>query len=295
MYAITGATGNTGHIIAKRLLKAGKNVRIISRDHDKSKDLVAKGAELHLGSHSDTELLKRVFQGVETVYALVPVNFHAADYYAFQMEYINALAEALEFCKVKNVVSLSSQGAQHPDGNGVIRGLYEMEKRFDSIEGLNTLHLRPGYFMENTLAQVGLIKQAGIMGSPLKGDIGLYMIATKDIGEYAAKRLLALDFEGKNHQDLHGQRDVTYNEVASIFGAVIDKPDLPYVQFQYEDFKKSMMENWGATESAADSMNEFIKMVNDGKADFPVRTTESTTPTSIEEFGEIFKFFYHHS
>ena len=32
MYVITGATGNTGSIIATTLLDAGKQVRIIARD-----------------------------------------------------------------------------------------------------------------------------------------------------------------------------------------------------------------------------------------------------------------------
>ena len=32
MYLITGATGNTGSVIAERLLKAGQKVRVVGRD-----------------------------------------------------------------------------------------------------------------------------------------------------------------------------------------------------------------------------------------------------------------------
>lgn len=292
MYAITGATGNTGKIISQRLLKAGKKVRVLSRYHDKAKELVSLGAELFIGSHDDADLLKRFFDGVEASYVLIPASFQSDDYLAFQMKYVNAITHALKNSKVKYAVTLSSQGAQHENGNGVVQGLNKMESELNGIDGLHTLHLRPGYFMENTLPQAGVIKQAGVMGSPLKGEINLYMIATKDIGEYAAKRLLALDFEGNNHQDLHGQRDVSYNEVAKIFGKAIGKDDLQYVQFSYDDFKQAMMENWGAKADAADRMNEFIRMINDGKADFPSRTAESTTPTSIEEFAQTFKRVY---
>jgi len=37
--------------------------------------------------------------------------------------------------------------------------------------------------MENTLNMVGLIKQAGIMGSPIKGDLPMPVIAIKDIAD----------------------------------------------------------------------------------------------------------------
>ena len=106
------------------------------------------------------------------------------------------MAEAMRECKIKYVVSLSSQGAHLESGSGVVLGLHKMENILNRIEGLNTLHLRPTYFMENTLGMIGLIKQAGIMGSPIKPDLTFPVIATKDIADYAAKRLLALDFKG---------------------------------------------------------------------------------------------------
>ena len=291
MYVITGATGNTGKIIASTLLDAGKQVRIIARDSEKAKDLTAKGAQLFQGSTNDVELLKKAFAGVNTVYAIIPTNMQAADYTAFQMEHVNAIAEAIEACNVKNVVALSSQGAHISGGSGIILGLHNMEERFSQIEGLNTLNLRPCYFMENTLGMVGLIKDAGIMGTPIKADLSFPIIATKDIADYAAKRLLALDFEGNNCQDLLGARNVTYAEIAKVYGKAIGKPDLNYVQFPYEDFKGAFM-GMGASESVADKMNEFLVRVNAGEIFITERHAESTTPTTIEEFSQTFSYIY---
>jgi len=42
------------------------------------------------------------------------------------------------------------------------------------------------------------------------------MIATKDVGAVAAEALLKLDFKGKQTQELQGQRDLNYKEVATI-------------------------------------------------------------------------------
>ncbi len=291
MYVVTGATGNTGKVIALNLLEAGKEVRIISRDAEKAKELTERGAELFLGSTDDAEFLKKAFNGATAVYAMLPMEWQADDYTAFQLKHATAIAEALDFCNVKYVVSLSSQGAHLENNSGVVLGLHKMEQLFDKIEGLNRLHLRPSYFMENTLGMVGLVKEAGIMGSPIKGDLSMPVIATKDIANYAAKRLLALDFDGKNIQDLLGARDVTYKEIASVYGASIGKPDLNYVEFSPKDFKEAFM-GMGASESVADKMNEFFERVNNGEVVIVERNAENTTPTTIEEFAHTFSYVY---
>ena len=44
MYVVTGASGNTGKIIARTLLDAGKDVRVIGRDAENLKELTSQGA-----------------------------------------------------------------------------------------------------------------------------------------------------------------------------------------------------------------------------------------------------------
>ena len=105
MYVITGATGNTGKPIALSLLKAGKKVRIISRNAEKAKELTDQGAELFMGDTSDAELLKKAFNGATAVYAMIPLAWQAENYTDHQVPHAKAIAEALEFCKVKYVVS----------------------------------------------------------------------------------------------------------------------------------------------------------------------------------------------
>jgi uncharacterized protein YbjT (DUF2867 family) len=130
------------------------------------------------------------------------------------------------------------------------------------------------------------------MGSPVKGDLTMTVIATQDIAAYAAKRLLSMDFKGKGIQYLLGQREVTYNEIAKMFGKAIGKPDLAYVEFPYEGLKQALL-GMGASESLADSMNTFIKKLNEGKVSADAkRTPESTTPTTIEEFSKTFAHVY---
>jgi len=64
------------------------------------------------------------------------------------------------------------------------------------------------------------------------------MIATRDIGAYAAERLLKLDFNGKRTQELQGERDLTLHEVVVVIAKGLRKPDLRYVQFPYDQVEK---------------------------------------------------------
>ncbi|OWY23692.1 NAD-dependent dehydratase [Sphingobacteriales bacterium UPWRP_1] len=249
MYVITGATGNTGKPIALALLAAGKKVRIITRNAEKAQELAEKGAEIMEGNWSNAETLAQALKGATAAYLMIPPNMQAPDFFAHQKKYADAFVTAIEASGLQYAVTLSSIGAHLPQKAGVVQGLQYMESRLNTIENLNVLHLRASYFMENLLGQIGLIKFAGVMGSPVKGNLKLGMVATKDIAAVATNRLLALDFSGKSVQYVLGSRDVTYNEVAAIAAPVTGKENLPYVEVSYEDFRNTMLQQWGESET----------------------------------------------
>jgi uncharacterized protein YbjT (DUF2867 family) len=293
MYVITGGTGNTGKPIALALLKAGKKVRVICRDAAKAKDLMDAGAELRIGDASDAAFLTEAFKGATAAYLMIPPNMQSDNFTNYQMLQVKAMATALVNCDVKYEVTLSSIGAHLERNAGVILGLHYAEQTFNAIPGLNTLHLRPTYFIENTLGMAAMAKHMGITGSPIKGDMPFPIIATKDIAAYAGKRLAALDFSGHNVQYLLGNRDVTYKEIAALYGNAIGKPDLPYVEFPYGDMKTTMVSQWGASESVADMFIEFMRAMNEGRIlSDATRDAGNTTPTPIEDFVPIFKQVY---
>ncbi len=61
MYVITGATGNTGSVIAERLLAAGEKVRVVGRDPKRLEKLTGKGAEPFIADVTDAgALTKRI-------------------------------------------------------------------------------------------------------------------------------------------------------------------------------------------------------------------------------------------
>jgi len=153
-------------------------------------------------------------------------------------------------------------------------------------QGLHALHLRAGYFMENTLAQIGIIKSFGMMAGPVRADVLLAMIATRDIGVAAAEALLRLDFEGQKTQELLGPRDMTYTEAAKIIGTAIGRPGLAYIQLPDEQVIQAMTE-MGISRNMAELLCEMSAAINSGymKALEP-RSAKNTTPTPFETFVE---------
>ena len=134
-------------------------------------------------------------------------------------------------------MALSSIGADKPDRVGPVVGLHNLEKKLEAIGGLNALFLRAGYFMENLLPQVNVLQAFGMVAGPIRPDLPLTMIATRDIGAAAADSLSKLDFAGKQSRELQGARNVTYSEVARVIGAAIGKPDLAYRQLPAAQLK----------------------------------------------------------
>jgi uncharacterized protein YbjT (DUF2867 family) len=294
-YVVIGATGHTGRPIVLGLLSQGHSVRILARHTAKTKELTDKGAVLFQGDGRDEELLKKIFDGADVLYTLIPMDAQSPDFFAGQVAHVSAVAGALKNSTIKHVVALSSIGAHLKSGAGVVQGLQKMEELFNVLEGINVLYLRAGYFLENGLGMAGMVKMLGILGTPLKGDLRIPMVATKDIAAVGLKHLLDLDFTGKSHIYVLGARDYSYEEIASIFGNAIGRPELKYMQFPYEDAKKAMM-MMGMGESVTDRMIEFTKAMNEGHVlSDHVRTAENTTPTTAEEFANIFSEVFENS
>jgi uncharacterized protein YbjT (DUF2867 family) len=284
MFVVTGATGNTGRVVANRLLDQGKKVRVIGRSRERLQPFTARGAEAFVADLADQSALTQAFSGADAVYAMIPPNAASQDFRSEQRRVSGAMAAALQNANVKHVVALSSIGADKESGTGPVAGLHEFEETLNRIGGLNIVHLRAGYFMENTLGQAGAIKAMGKTVGPLRGDLKLPMIATKDIGEQAAELLLAFDFTGKQTRELLGHRDLTMDEVTRIIGHAIDKADLQYLQLPGEQIQPLFVQ-LGMSDNVAGLLVEMSAGLNSGhmRALEP-RSARNTTPTSFETF-----------
>jgi uncharacterized protein YbjT (DUF2867 family) len=284
MYVVLGASGNTGQIVANNLLARGQKVRVVGRNSAHLQPLTAKGAETFIADVTDASALAKAFHQADSAYVMIPPNPVSTDPLGYANRVSDAIAAAIQRAGTKNIVALSSVGATLASGTGPVVGLYNLEQKLNQIGSANILYLRPGYFMENTLPQVNAIRQMNAVASPLRPDLKLPMIATRDIGTAAADMLLHPTIHGKQSRELLGQRDLTYTEVASTIGKAIGQPDLKYVQAPDDQFRGALLQ-MGMSEPFAKLLLEMIASLNSGKMRaLEPRTQQNTTPTTYETF-----------
>ena len=290
MHVILGASGNTGSIIANSLLSEGKNVRVVGRDAGRLQPFMRQGAEAFTATVSDAAALTKAFSGARAAYLMLPPAKSRED----QERDSDGIAKAVKESGLRYAVHLSSYGAQVAEGTGPVAGLHSSEQKLNAIGGLNVLHLRAAYFMENNLAAISMIQEMGIFGHALLPDLKMPMIATRDVGDYAAQRLLDLDFSGKQTRELLGERDLSMTEATTIIARGIGKPDLRYVQFPYDQMQQAL-EQMGMPPKKAAAYIEMFRAINASvlAAQEP-RSRENTTPTSFEQFvQDVFAPAYH--
>jgi uncharacterized protein YbjT (DUF2867 family) len=262
-YVITGGAGHISKPIVEKLLSAGHEVKVVARNAEHLQELKAKGAQPVIGSVEDLSFVKEAFAGADVVYTMVPPNFGANDLKKYIATVGKNYADAVRANNIKYVVNLSSVGAHMPTGAGPVSGLCSVEKAFDELTGTNVLHLRPSYFYYNLFGQLSMIKNMNLVGSNFGGNNKLMMSDPADIAEVAIDALLKLDFNGKMVKYIASD-ERSVDEIASVLGKAIGKPDLKWVVFTDEQAVGGMIQA-GLPEEMAKNYGEMGHALNTGE------------------------------
>jgi uncharacterized protein YbjT (DUF2867 family) len=291
-YVITGSLGNISKPLTEKLVKAGHQVTVISSKADKAEAIKALGAIPAIGSVEDEAFLHQTFLGADAVYTMVPPNFGASDWKGY-IGSIGALyAKAIKSSGVKKVVNLSSIGAHMPEGCGPVSGLYRVEQALDQLEGVDVLHLRPGFFYLNYLGNVGMVKNMNILGSNYSADVNMALVDTGDIAQEAFEALNKSNFTGKSvHYVVSDVRKAS--EVAQVLGSAVEKPQLPWVAFKDEDAFGAMV-GMGLSQEVAKNYVEMGQAIQSGamQSDFVKHSDLKLSPTKLENFAGLFAGVY---
>jgi uncharacterized protein YbjT (DUF2867 family) len=284
MIAVMGASGDFGGKVTDLLLEEKQDVRVFGRSTERLEPFGRRGAEVVVGDAINFGDLQMLFKGAES--ALVVLSGDVADphYVSNRSEMSRAITQALRQERVSHVVLASSIGADRDRGVGMVVGLHELEGLLFGLEDANVLSLRAAWHMENLLASLPMIQEQKINGSAIKGDHRFPMIATIDIAERAARHLIHRDFTGHTIETVLGPEDRSMNEATRALGAGLGMPDLPYVEFPPEGVKAAL-QGIGMSEEVASLLVELQIAINENRVmDEVQRTSESTTPTRLEEF-----------
>jgi uncharacterized protein YbjT (DUF2867 family) len=221
MFIVAGATGRTGKVVAEKLLAEGRSVRVIARDPEKVADLVGGGAEVARASLDEPDQLALAFHGANGAFLLIPPAQGETGILASGRRIADAIGRAVAQSSLKHVVLLSSIGAQHAEGTGIIQVLHYAETVLRRLP-VATTFLRAGFFMENLLGSLEPVLRSQTYYSFSEPSMKLPMVATHDIGLTAAQALLNVH-EGKNVIDLSGPQSYSSNDVAETLGRLLGR------------------------------------------------------------------------
>lgn len=285
LIAITTPTGHVGSTVTNYLLDYGGDihVKVLGRRPDRMRNYLKRGAEMGIGSQDDPEYLIRETEGVQALFWLTPPGFGSDNVRAYQNRLGKAAAMAIRVNQIPRVVNLSSIGADMVYGAGPVSGLHDVEELLNEV-ATDIMHVRPGFFFENLLMQLDLIREWGRISLPLAGSTQFPMLATRDIGRFAAEKLINPGWSGRNICELHGPVDLCFDEVAEILTDVLGRK-IVYAQCEPEEMRHHLLEA-GISENAAAAMLEMYASIDAGRMKtLQPRTPQTTTPTTLADFA----------
>lgn len=183
---VTGATGRQGGAVVRSLSAHGWKVRALVRDPAKpaAQQLAKNNIELIQGDLFTTASLEKALDGVYGVFS-VQTSF-AEHGMGGEIIQGKLLAEAAHTAQVQHFVYSSVGGAERESGIPHFESKWQVEKHIRAL-GLPATILRPVFFMDNFASYFGTpIKQHNTLILPLHPNTRLQLIATENIGSFAA-------------------------------------------------------------------------------------------------------------
>lgn len=221
MYVVLGANGRAGGEVARALIERGEAVRVVLRRKEQGEKWTASGTEVAVADIDDAAAMADALKGAQAAFLLNPPPA-SGDPFARTEELGAALADAVRRARLPKVVVLSSIGAQHASGTGIISTLNRFEALLDGAAPA-TAFLRSGYFVETWGEVAETVMSESVLPTFLEPSQKIPMVSTIDVGRTVAA-LLCEEWTGKRVVELSGPEDWSAGDVASAFADVLGHP-----------------------------------------------------------------------
>ena len=266
MFVISGATGNTGSIVAQTLIDQGQPVRVIVRSEEKGATWKDKGAEVEIAEIMDTDAMTKALEGASGAYFLLPPDLTNEDFIGDSLRRAEAIVKAASAARLPHAVILSSVGAQHSDNVGPISTIANLEKLFVAAS-IPVSAVRPGYFLENIQDVMPAVLHEGIYPSMiLPLDFKIDMVAAKDIGKTVADALVNPPAVPHRVIELKGAQQYSAEDIAAELSKSLDR-EIRAVPVPQEAWVDALKKN-GLSVQAAETMAEMHENINNGRIAF---------------------------
>jgi uncharacterized protein YbjT (DUF2867 family) len=276
MILVTGATGNNGIEIIKRLAARNVQVRAMVRDRDRASAIAVPNVEIVESDFDRPETLLKRLAGVERAFLLTNSSERTE---AQQIAFIDAAKQS----GVKQIVKLSQFAA---DANSPVRFLRyhaAVEAALRS-SGIAYTFLRPNLFMQGLLNfRSTIATQSSFYAAA--GDAKVSVVDVRDIADVAVAALIESGHEGKIY-DLTGPQALTHAEMAESLSAALDRP-ITFVDIPPEAMRETLL-SIGFPVWQADGLLEDYAHYRRGEATAiasGVQDAIGRNPRSFEDFA----------
>jgi uncharacterized protein YbjT (DUF2867 family) len=264
---VSGSLGHIGKPLTIELVQKGHEVTVISSNQERTGAIEALGAKAAIGSMADADFLTVTFNGADAVYVMESLgtgsNFDPnIDIIGAINKIGNNYKQAILQSGVKRVVHLSSIGAHTKNGNGLLAFHYNVENILKSLPNdVSITFMRPVGFYYNLLGFINTIKTQGVIATNYGGDSKKPWVAPVDIADAVAEELTS-GFAGRKIRYVASD-EISCNELASLLGAAIGKPDLKWVVIPDEQMLQGMIAT-GMNSKIAAGLVEMNANINNG-------------------------------
>ena len=221
--AVTGATGQQGGAVARKLLAEGWKIRALTRDTEKpaARELASLGAEVVPGDMENRAELDAALKGAYGVFSVQ--NFWLPNVgFEGEIRQGKNVADAAKAAGVQHLV-YSSVGAAHRGmGQKHFESKWIIEQYIHSLDIPYTI-LRPAAFFENFNWERANILNGTFNALGLRPEKGRQLIAVEDIAVFVALAFANPEqYLGKTIE-LAGD-ELTESQTADTFTKVIGRP-----------------------------------------------------------------------
>ena len=283
MYAIVGATGNTGRAVVKALEELGEKPVSVARNADKAREVLGSNVKIAIAELDDRAGMTKALAEAKRVFIVTGHNPSSA---AQQINVIDAAKAAGAEYIVKVSGGRAVTGPSVESLNG--RAHFEIEEYLKGC-GLQWCILSPGLFMQNMLGQAANIKQ-GKIAQPWPKDLAVALIDVRDTGALGARVLRDPGAHAGKVYSFTGPA-TTYGEFANVIAEALGKP-ITYTALTLEQAEQGMkargMPDWLVAHliamARAGAGGAFSKENTQ-----PIRDIVGREPITVRQFAQDYK------
>jgi uncharacterized protein YbjT (DUF2867 family) len=283
MILITGATGNVGTELVKKLSARGQKFRAFVHSRARARAIALPGVEIFEGDFNKQESVEKALAGIDRLFLLIPSSAEV------EIQQRN-LVDAAKRSDVKRIVKLSQLGADE-------RSSARFQRYHGAVEnyiwqsGIPYTFLRPNLFMQGLLNFRSTIGSQGALFAPA-GNAAISVVDVRDIAAIAAHVLTESGHEGKTY-DITGPEAITHGEMAEQLSQALGKRII-YADISPVAMRESLL-TYGMPQWQVEGLLEDYELYRRGEAAQVTSTVREVTgnePKSFVQFARDYAGYF---